>query len=119
MGEGSSAEELRTLTKKFAPHLVCISCTMSERLPAAIETIAALRADSSDLEYSPAAKRLFGMLLRCFGQAATRSAEAGKRLVARSVSSRFVAPGVDRSIDRLRLKIETLKVPIKLKIKVV
>jgi hypothetical protein len=49
MEEGSSAGELRTLTKKFAPHLVCFSCTMSECLPAAIETIAALRADSSDL----------------------------------------------------------------------
>lgn len=49
MEEGSSAGELRTLTKRFAPHLVCFSCTMSECLPAAIETIAALRADFSDL----------------------------------------------------------------------
>jgi methanogenic corrinoid protein MtbC1 len=47
--EGISPGELRTLTKNFAPHLVCLSCTMSECLPAAIEAIAALRANSSDL----------------------------------------------------------------------
>jgi hypothetical protein len=49
LAEGSSAGELRTLTKKFAPRVVCFSCTMSECLPAAMETIAALRNDSSDL----------------------------------------------------------------------
>jgi predicted PurR-regulated permease PerM len=46
---GTSPAELRILTKKFAPHLVCFSCTMSECLSAAIEAIATLRADSSDL----------------------------------------------------------------------
>ena len=49
VGEETSLVELRTLTKKFAPHLVCFSCTMSECLPAAIESIAALRSDSSEL----------------------------------------------------------------------
>jgi methylmalonyl-CoA mutase cobalamin-binding subunit len=47
--ESKSPEELRTLAKKFAPHLVCISCTMIECMPAAVEAVAALRRDSSDL----------------------------------------------------------------------
>jgi len=47
--EAETPIKLLTLTKKFAPQLICVSCTMSECLPAAIETIAALRADSSDL----------------------------------------------------------------------
>ncbi len=47
--EADTSIELRTLTKKFAPQLICLSCTMSECLPAAIEAIAVLRADSSDL----------------------------------------------------------------------
>ena len=47
--DSKSLGELRTLAKEFAPHLVCISCTMIECMPAALETVAALRRDSSDL----------------------------------------------------------------------
>jgi predicted PurR-regulated permease PerM/methanogenic corrinoid protein MtbC1 len=43
--EDTSPEELRTLVKKFAPELICFSCTMTECLPNALETIAALRRD--------------------------------------------------------------------------
>jgi hypothetical protein len=47
--ESNSPEELRTLVKKFALHLVCFSCTMTECLPAALELVAALRHDFPDL----------------------------------------------------------------------
>jgi predicted PurR-regulated permease PerM/methanogenic corrinoid protein MtbC1 len=47
--EAKSTEELRTVAKKFAPHLVCISCTTTDCLPSAVEAIAALRKDFSEL----------------------------------------------------------------------
>jgi hypothetical protein len=47
--ESKSPEELQTLVKKFAPHLVCFSCTVTECLPAALEMIVALRNEFPDL----------------------------------------------------------------------
>jgi len=44
-----SAEEMRPAVTEFAPELVCVSCTVTECVPAALELIAALKTDSSAL----------------------------------------------------------------------
>ncbi len=44
-----SPDEVRALVKSFMPHLVCLSCTVIETLPAAVELIAALKRDSPSL----------------------------------------------------------------------
>ena len=40
-----SPDEVRALVKSFMPHLVCLSCTVIETLPAAVDLIAALKQD--------------------------------------------------------------------------
>jgi hypothetical protein len=47
--DGESLEELRTVVKKFSPQLICLSCTTTECVPAALEMVAGLRRDSSDV----------------------------------------------------------------------
>src|SRR5262249_1201222 len=42
-GEGKSIEETCELVRLFSPDVVCLSCTLDECLPAAVEFIAALR----------------------------------------------------------------------------
>jgi predicted PurR-regulated permease PerM/methanogenic corrinoid protein MtbC1 len=46
IGENKSLAEVREFVRRFAPDLVCLSCSISECLPAAIELIRALKADS-------------------------------------------------------------------------
>ncbi len=47
--EGKSPDELRGLIKDFAPELVCVSCTVTDCMPAALELIAAIKQDSPAL----------------------------------------------------------------------
>jgi predicted PurR-regulated permease PerM/methylmalonyl-CoA mutase cobalamin-binding subunit len=49
MGENKTPEEVRAFVRRFAPDLVCISCTVAECLGSAVELIRSLRADSPHL----------------------------------------------------------------------
>jgi methanogenic corrinoid protein MtbC1 len=48
-GEGKSTEELGEFAKRFAPDVVCLSCTMMECLQTAAQLIRALKADLPQL----------------------------------------------------------------------
>jgi len=49
VSENKTAAELRDFIRGFAPDLVCVSVTMTEALPSALELVRALRADSAQL----------------------------------------------------------------------
>jgi predicted PurR-regulated permease PerM/methylmalonyl-CoA mutase cobalamin-binding subunit len=49
VGENKTADEVRAFAKRFAPDLVCLSCIMPECLPAAMELVRDLKADSPQL----------------------------------------------------------------------
>ena len=44
-----SPEETRDFVKRYAPDMVCLSCTMTECLPAAAELVQAIKLDSPHL----------------------------------------------------------------------
>jgi methanogenic corrinoid protein MtbC1 len=46
MGEGKSLSEVRDFVRRFAPDLVCLSCSTAECVPAALELVRTLKADS-------------------------------------------------------------------------
>ena len=46
---GKSPEEIRDFARRFQPDMVCLSCTMQECMPAAIELTRALKQDSDHL----------------------------------------------------------------------
>jgi predicted PurR-regulated permease PerM/methylmalonyl-CoA mutase cobalamin-binding subunit len=48
-GENKSPDEVRAFVRRFAPDLVCVSCTVAECLPSAVELIRSLKADSPGL----------------------------------------------------------------------
>ncbi|HUN57055.1 MAG TPA: AI-2E family transporter [Candidatus Binataceae bacterium] len=45
-GENKSAEEIRGLIRRFGPTAVCISCTMAESMPAALELIRSINQET-------------------------------------------------------------------------
>jgi predicted PurR-regulated permease PerM len=49
VSENKTAAELRDFVRGFAPDLVCVSVTMNDALPSALELVHALRADSEQL----------------------------------------------------------------------
>jgi methylmalonyl-CoA mutase cobalamin-binding subunit len=49
VGENKTADEIRDFVKRFAPEVACLSCTLTDCLPAAIELVKAMRADSPHL----------------------------------------------------------------------
>jgi predicted PurR-regulated permease PerM/methanogenic corrinoid protein MtbC1 len=48
-GDGKSAEEVRGFARRFTPDVVCLSCTISEFLPAAAELVQELKKDSPQI----------------------------------------------------------------------
>lgn len=44
-----SPDEIREFVKRYAPDMVCLSCTMTQCLPAAVELVRSLKQDSSGL----------------------------------------------------------------------
>ncbi|MDO8434488.1 MAG: AI-2E family transporter [Candidatus Binatus sp.] len=49
VGENKTADEVRDFVKRFAPEVVCLSCTINDCMPAAVELVKAMRADSPHL----------------------------------------------------------------------
>ena len=49
IGENKSLAEVREFVRRFAPDLICLSCSIAECLPAAVELVRALKADSPHL----------------------------------------------------------------------
>jgi len=49
VSENKTTAELRDFVRGFAPDLVCISVTMSDAMPSALELVGALRADSEQI----------------------------------------------------------------------
>jgi len=45
-GDNKSAEEVRGFSRRFSPDVVCLSCTVTECLTAAVELIQGLKKDS-------------------------------------------------------------------------
>jgi predicted PurR-regulated permease PerM/methanogenic corrinoid protein MtbC1 len=48
LGEGKTAAEIEGYAKRFVPHIICLSCTVSECLPAAFELVHSLKAALPD-----------------------------------------------------------------------
>jgi len=48
LGEGKTADEIEGHARRFVPHIVCLSCTFSDCIPAASELIRSLRIVLSD-----------------------------------------------------------------------
>jgi predicted PurR-regulated permease PerM/methylmalonyl-CoA mutase cobalamin-binding subunit len=48
LGEGKTAPEIEGYAKRFVPHIVCLSCTSSACIPAAVELVHSLRAALPD-----------------------------------------------------------------------
>jgi methanogenic corrinoid protein MtbC1 len=48
-GEGKSTEEIGDFAKRFAPDVVCLSCTMTDCLQTTVQLIHALKADLPQL----------------------------------------------------------------------
>jgi predicted PurR-regulated permease PerM/methylmalonyl-CoA mutase cobalamin-binding subunit len=44
LGEGKTAEEIVEFAKRFVPNIICLSCTFSECIPAALELVRSLKA---------------------------------------------------------------------------
>ena len=49
VGENRSLAEVREFVRRFAPDLICLSCSIAECFPAAVELVCALKADSPHL----------------------------------------------------------------------
>jgi methylmalonyl-CoA mutase cobalamin-binding subunit len=49
MDPAKTPEEIRNFAKRFQPDMVCLSCTLAECMPAAVELIRALKQDSPNL----------------------------------------------------------------------
>ncbi len=49
VGENKTADEIRDYVKRFAPEVACLSCTTTDCLPAAVQLIKEMRADSPHL----------------------------------------------------------------------
>jgi hypothetical protein len=49
IGENKSLAEVREFVRRFAPDLICLSCSIAECFPAAVELVRALKADSPHL----------------------------------------------------------------------
>jgi predicted PurR-regulated permease PerM/methanogenic corrinoid protein MtbC1 len=49
VGDNKSAEDIRGFAKRFIPDVVCLSCTVTECLPAAVELVQELKRDSPQL----------------------------------------------------------------------
>jgi methylmalonyl-CoA mutase cobalamin-binding subunit len=46
---GQTPDEIRAFVKSFMPQLVCVSCTVGDNLPAAVDLISMLKKDSPNL----------------------------------------------------------------------
>jgi predicted PurR-regulated permease PerM/methanogenic corrinoid protein MtbC1 len=49
VGDNKSAEEVRGFARRFTPDVVCLSCTVTDYLPAAVELVQELKKDSPQL----------------------------------------------------------------------
>jgi len=64
-GENKSLSEIRDFVNHYTPDLICVSCTLASNVPAAIQTVRALKADMPQLVIiagGPAAARTTGEL---------------------------------------------------------
>ncbi len=48
LGEGKTAAEIEEFAKRFAPNIICLSCTSSDCIPAAVELVRSLKAASPE-----------------------------------------------------------------------
>jgi methylmalonyl-CoA mutase cobalamin-binding subunit len=49
VADDKSVEELKRFAKRYSPHLICFSCTLSDYVPEALEMIEALKRDSPEV----------------------------------------------------------------------
>jgi predicted PurR-regulated permease PerM/methylmalonyl-CoA mutase cobalamin-binding subunit len=49
VADDKSVEELKRFVKRYSPHLICFSCTLSDYVPEALEMIEALKRDSPEV----------------------------------------------------------------------
>jgi predicted PurR-regulated permease PerM/methylmalonyl-CoA mutase cobalamin-binding subunit len=94
-GENKSPDEVRAFVRRFAPDLVCVSCTVAECLPSAVELIRSLKADSPGLTIIAGGKAAVSapseLLAAGCSQIFRRRAEA-RRAVRRYASQRKLRP---------------------------
>lgn len=64
--EDKTLEDLIILVRKFAPDLVCFSCTMTECVPSAIEMTMALKGEFAKLTILAGARPVCGTSPKCF-----------------------------------------------------
>jgi len=48
LGEGKTAAEIEEFAKRFAPNIICLSCTSSDCIPAAVELVRSLKSASPE-----------------------------------------------------------------------
>lgn len=109
VGENKSPDEICDLVKRFAPHIVCLSCTMTECIPAAVELTRALKAASPRLTViaggAAAVAQAAELLAAGCAQVCT-SRGAARRAVRRFVlqRARSRTPGAARELPGFALK---------------
>ncbi len=112
VSENKTAAELRDFMRGFAPDLVCVSVTMTDALPTALELVRALRADSEQIAIvaggltavqNSEQLRQAGCTLVCGsiseGRRAIRNRIAERMRIRRALwsSGRAAKPGVNQS----------------------
>jgi predicted PurR-regulated permease PerM/methanogenic corrinoid protein MtbC1 len=108
-GENKSLPEIRDFVNRYTPDLICVSCTLPSNVPAAVQTVRALKADRPQLVIIGGGPAAVGAASEFYAAGCARvctNDNEGRRAVRQYALNRSRA----RSADARRF---TLRLPIK------